>query len=731
MADTNGAPSHSPESDDPGSERHEALSNLVDAGVCRLDASGALVAVDGSLVALLDRPHDDLLGEHCSALVVDAHRPRVEAALDRCDGGGGPTAVDVRCTARGGETVRCELRVDAFEGGGDERYVAVVRERSPERDRQPERAHRREEEAKQRAENTGQEAEDVERRAEDEKRWTKDAGRQTDDEKRRSGATERLAPGVFDRVLETGTIAVGLVEGASTVTGAEGRVEDVFALAGAGAGDGDGSADGSRVYDRDGEPVPPDERPHARATETGEPVADRTYRVEGADGESRWLSVTAVPAGGERALVISHDVSDLAEQTRQLERQAEAQREQLTALSDLNRLVGEVTTRLVEQSTREEIEETVCEQLARADHVEFAWIAGGDVHAGDAEVRAASGAEASLDDVNVDLAGETASGPIGRALRTREVQVIRDGPDDPDCEHDPDCEPWREAARRHGFRAAVFVPITHEDALYGALNVYASRTDSFDGEKRDLVARLGDVVGHAIAAVERKRALTTDEVTELEFRIPDVLDRRGLPDGDGTIRIDHAVPAGDGTYIKYGTASADMVETVEAFDEAFPHWEGVKLLGDSFDGVRFEGRLSEPPLRTAIASQGNRIAESVVEDGDHRLVVHNPQGGEVRPVVEAVREAYPSAEFLSQRQVTRRDEPTRCLRQELLDGLTPRQRTVVESAFFAGFFEWPRESTGEDVAASLDIAPSTFHQHLRKAEQSILQMLLSEPSVEE
>jgi len=55
-----------------------------------------------------------------------------------------------------------------------------------------------------------------------------------------------------------------------------------------------------------------------------------------------------------------------------------------------------------------------------------------------------------------------------------------------------------------------------------------------------------------------------------------------------------------------------------------------------------------------------------------------------------------------------------------LDHLTERQRDVLEAAYEAGYFEWPRESTAEEVADSLDIASPTLHSHLRKAENHIL-----------
>ncbi|MFC7141448.1 helix-turn-helix domain-containing protein [Halosimplex aquaticum] len=64
----------------------------------------------------------------------------------------------------------------------------------------------------------------------------------------------------------------------------------------------------------------------------------------------------------------------------------------------------------------------------------------------------------------------------------------------------------------------------------------------------------------------------------------------------------------------------------------------------------------------------------------------------------------------------------------LLSDLTDRQRTTLEAAYHAGFFEWPRDASGEDVADSLQVSPPTFHQHLRKAEGKVFGALFESAS---
>jgi len=55
-----------------------------------------------------------------------------------------------------------------------------------------------------------------------------------------------------------------------------------------------------------------------------------------------------------------------------------------------------------------------------------------------------------------------------------------------------------------------------------------------------------------------------------------------------------------------------------------------------------------------------------------------------------------------------------------VDTLTDRQQQVVQTAYDMGYYEVPRESSTEDIAAELDIDPSTVAEHLQRAERNVL-----------
>jgi len=417
-------------------------------------------------------------------------------------------------------------------------------------------------------------------------------------------------------------------------------------------------------------------------------------------------------------LAISQDVT----RHRGHERELERQRKQLAALNKLNGIVREITEAVIDQSTRGEIEATVCERLAESNSYEFAWIAEADPQSQSVTPHVEAGVDGYLEEItlSIDPDDPEGQGPSGRALRTREVQTTQD------ALSDPDFVPWREHAKEYGYRSSAAIPIVYEDTLYGLLGVYADRPKAFEGQEQDVIGQLGEVIGHAIAAIERKQALTSDELTEIEFVVPDIAELAGLEmDVDGTIAFDRAVSTGDDTYLEYGTVDVDAMDALEGLVDRLSHFEEMTIIDRGAETARFELRLSEPPVVSAVASQGGYLQLASIEDGDFCLTIHLPATVEARRIIEVVQDAYPTADLLRRRQITRSDDRLARIHQAVAGDLTDRQRATLEAASHAGFFEWPRKATGAEVAEALGIAPSTFSQHLRKGQRQVFESLFS------
>jgi predicted DNA binding protein len=55
--------------------------------------------------------------------------------------------------------------------------------------------------------------------------------------------------------------------------------------------------------------------------------------------------------------------------------------------------------------------------------------------------------------------------------------------------------------------------------------------------------------------------------------------------------------------------------------------------------------------------------------------------------------------------------------------LTERQHEVLQTAYYAGYFEWPRAITAGELADVLGIAQPTVSRHLRSSELKFLSMM--------
>ena len=443
------------------------------------------------------------------------------------------------------------------------------------------------------------------------------------------------------------------------------------------------------------------------------------FPFESIYGKEAYFTGRAVPVyrDGEfdGAILMATDISE----RRQNERELERQREQLAALDELNDVVRGITDAVIEQSTREEIERVVCERLADSGSYRSAWIGATDSDRR-LEPRVEAGVDGYLDELSaVEPSPEaTDRGLIGDAIRTREIRIARDDAEGADTEELPD------DADAFGYRSLAVIPVVHHGMFYGVLGVCSERPDAFAEKERQVVGQLGDVVGHAIAAVDRKRALMSNEVVELDVRIPNVLDSRDPT--DGTVNIVRVTPIGDDEYLMYGVATDGGMAAVRALGEQWPDWKEVRTFDEGGGEVRFEQRLSDPPVTSIVADHGGNVVSGTVENGEYTATVQLPPGTDVRRVVDRLRETYLDVRIVGQRQVVREDPSSQQVLSTLADDLTERQRTAVEAGYFGGFFDWPRHRSGEEIADSLDIGASTFHQHVRKAERKLLDVVFAD-----
>jgi PAS domain S-box-containing protein len=416
-------------------------------------------------------------------------------------------------------------------------------------------------------------------------------------------------------------------------------------------------------------------------------------------------------------------VRDISER-KAYEKRLETKRTKLAALNEVNTVVREITEAILDQSTRHEIEQQVCESLAAFDSYRFAWIGEVDSRTGDIEPHAEAGAEGYFDEVTIstDPTDPMSRGPAGRAVETQVLQVSQN------VFTDPQFEPWRDIAEAWGYQSVAVIPITYNGTLYGILGLYSDSVDAFAVEKQAIIEQLGEIIGHAIASVERKQALMSDAVTELEFEVRDVFSPVDTQDSfNDEIILDHVVPVGGDMYLQYGRTTPEMAPILELLEAQHPSYESCIVLTEYETEITFELRVTAPPVTSLIADAGGAVQEATITDSDLQITAHLPQTADVRRILSRIQAQYPVVRPIARRQVSRSETSPKQIISTWSEALTDRQRASLEAAYFAGFFEWPRNSSGQDLAEAMGVSPATFHQHLRAAELKLFRVLIDDP----
>jgi DNA-binding CsgD family transcriptional regulator len=395
--------------------------------------------------------------------------------------------------------------------------------------------------------------------------------------------------------------------------------------------------------------------------------------------------------------------------------------EALTRLDRINTTIRNIDKALVSASSRSEIETVVCEELTEAGPYTFAWIGKHESLTDELTPRVGAGVEDTYLEEVVDGDPQTLA-DLARIERAPQVEN--------DLFTGARSETWRQEALTRGYHAAIALPLVYEDTTFGILTVFADQPGVFDDLEEAVLDELSDNVAHAINAVENKRSLVSDEVTELTFEVPfDSFDGGGMIAATGgSFHHDGLVADADGDLRWFFTARDVDPDEVQAF-ESSPWIDAMERLDGRADGdaYRFEARMAYEGLPAAVLEHGGTLHDVEAADGTATVAVDLHTGTDVREFVEMFRTKYPGARLCAKHDRERPLQTKREFRSVLTETLTPRQREVLRTAYFSGYFEEPRTRTGGEIATSLDISQPTFTTHLRTAERKIYGELLADP----
>ncbi|WP_458186765.1 bacterio-opsin activator domain-containing protein [Haladaptatus sp. NG-WS-4] len=391
------------------------------------------------------------------------------------------------------------------------------------------------------------------------------------------------------------------------------------------------------------------------------------------------------------------------------------QRTELTELNRINAVIRDVDRTLVQATSREEIETSVPERMVAIDTYRFAWVGEYDTTAGIVRPVAQAGTGDSYLEAVIDREDDVRD-PATRALESEELVAVED------IATDPTFEPWREESLDREFRSLVAIPIRYDERCYGVLVVYADEAGAFDDRERTVLAELGETVGLTIAAIENKKALVSDCVTELELQVEsaDHFFVRIPRQTDCEFDLLGTTLSADGRLLCFVTATGsppDEILELASRDETISDCQIVYETDEEcLLQLTYEGKS----LVEMLADRGGSVSHGHADENGARVLLELPRSTDVRRTVEAIRERFPNTHLVAQRERDRPEPTLSEFRTTLDESLSDRQLSALKTAYLAGFFDWLRTSTGEEVSALLDVSPPTFHQHLRRAQSKLL-----------
>ncbi|WP_459194610.1 bacterio-opsin activator domain-containing protein [Halosimplex sp. J119] len=671
--------------------RYETIVRSVDDGVYELDTEGRFTFVNPAMSRITGYDPDELVGEHVSTVKGDEATEEAVAAL--LAGEETERTVESVVQRKRGPPVPCEdsVTVRTDEDGEVRAVVGVVR------DVTEQKAHREMLSELVTSSRSLMQARDREEVAEMAAQAVRNVlGYELNVVRLFDRDEDRLYPaGTTDAVVESGAepAAYGVDEG----------------------GPGRAFVDGELIVDED---------PSSDACDHGI-VRSALHVPMGVHG--------TISIGSEEP----DDFSDTDQRAAQLlatsaaaaanrakrEQEVRDARERVDTLVDrINGLIENTVEVLVQAGTREELERGVVEQLVATEPYAFAWIGRPDLAADRVEAAAWDGdvpaLESAVESLSLDrAAARDAADPAALALDDEAIHIVDDLADAPgDSVH--------ATAHEAGLGSMIAVPLTYKDAGYGVLCVYAPEPDAFADREQVVLSALGRAIANAVNAIESGRILSTDRVVELEFTVrdSDLLFGRLSAQTDAALELTGSVHESDGSlrlYIAASGADAEALESALAADDAVTSTTTIV----DHDGEALLEAVVEDSLVAVLADHGAVTRSVTAEDGVSRYTIELPYEAEAREVFELVADRYEGTDLVGYHEHERPVRTRQEFREAVTDRFTDRQETAIRTAFLGGFFEWPRDVDGDDLAESMDISRPTYHQHLRAAQRKVFDEL--------
>jgi DNA-binding CsgD family transcriptional regulator len=221
-----------------------------------------------------------------------------------------------------------------------------------------------------------------------------------------------------------------------------------------------------------------------------------------------------------------------------------------------------------------------------------------------------------------------------------------------------------------------------------------------------------------------------DDLVELEFELTDSsYPFVGLSAEESCeVRFEGMIRPADGSFVEFFTARGGSVGTIRELADRTDLIDSVRVGYETDREVLFQLTIPGQCIAVTVEEAGALPQSIVAADGTGRVTALVPDGVVSRDVVESIGERHPTLELVAhrRREVSAPVFTATGLRQSVRRRLTERQWEVLRTAYRNGYWERPRQSTGEEIAEELGISSATFSQHVRSAHRNLFDLLFDE-----
>lgn len=201
---------------------------------------------------------------------------------------------------------------------------------------------------------------------------------------------------------------------------------------------------------------------------------------------------------------LAADFNTMAEKLRVLSAELEQRVEERTAdLQRLNRLYAALSgtdEAIVRAGDRQSLFQEICRIAVEQGGFRMAWIGVVNEETETIVPVAWSGfIEGYLDNIRISIREVPEGlGPTGTAFREGRLVSM------PDVMEEPRFAPWREEAKKRGYRSNVAIPLKLHGDPVAVLSMYSSEKNFFDTQLYDLLLRMGEDISYALDNFDRE-----------------------------------------------------------------------------------------------------------------------------------------------------------------------------------------------------------------------------------